>query len=104
MEYGLIKKPVNPQEWLVGSYSPKKYDVICAESNWRKYLPVEEVQRFKGLETMSCVSQASNNCLEMLFKVIYGIDIRGYRYLQLDYFQWGRHLSKITGPRIGPCP
>lgn len=56
--------------------------VINPSGDWTAFMPTPERQSGRNLETMGCVSFSLLNCIEMMFKAKYGIDVNySDRYL-----------------------
>ena len=77
----------------------KVFPVILQENGqWDDYLPVKEYQR-KGLETMSCVSYGTLNCIEILHKRKYGEEVNfsdRYTAIVSDTTQEGNSPHKVA--------
>lgn len=73
--YGVIIEEPKPEDYILGEVSPLENKVIFPDGHgWGDYLPTPEPQFNDGLETMSCVSQSANNCLEILWKCFFNIE------------------------------
>jgi len=90
---GLIEKPIDPPEYILGANSPIVKGKINESANWESYLPSTEKQRFvspdsrKYVETMGCVSFSYNNAIEILLKFTLG----------KEYSYSNRFLTKESG-------
>lgn len=57
----------NPNHYTMGS-SPLIKKVLQEDGQWIEYLPEDEMQRGRNVETMACVSFGKLNCIEILAK------------------------------------
>ena len=66
---GLLKeKRLNPRDYRFGMTPGLTYQIHNPESDWSEDLPVFEPQSRPGIfDTMSCVTFAGLNCIEMLY-------------------------------------
>lgn len=72
--YGLLQeKEANSKDWVLGRATGIVPEVLQPDRDWSDYLPVYEPQ-WKGFDTYSCVTYASLNCLEGVYKRKYGIE------------------------------
>ncbi|MBW1784169.1 MAG: hypothetical protein JRL30_25945 [Deltaproteobacteria bacterium] len=87
---GLILEAPKVRDWIFGGISGAERKIQNISADWRSEVPPGELQKRGGLETMSCVSQASNNQLEILLYSIYKI-----KHALAD--RADRYLAKISG-------
>jgi len=71
MSYGLIIEPPKPEDYVFGAQKLGDAPLV-PDGQWDGWLPDNEIQNVGGLETYMCVSMATNNCIEILEKRIYG--------------------------------
>lgn len=98
--FGIIKANVSPRDWVFGSSTPLyKGGLENKLADWKPYLPVKEKQKYKGLETMACVSFSACNCLETVYKYKYDKELnfsdRALAKLS-DTTKWGNYLYKVA--------
>jgi hypothetical protein len=73
--YGLrIEAEARVKDWIFGGISAIE-PVNLVEKGWSDYLPVKEVQRNKFFDSMACVTFSALNCLEILHKRLYEIEV-----------------------------
>jgi hypothetical protein len=100
----LLEEKINPKHWRFGGYTGIVDDVVV--DNWLLYLPDEEDQR-KLIDSMGCVSFATNNALETIFiqRIVDGLmnkdDLKwltdnGYIVNGIPNFS-DRYLAKMSG-------
>lgn len=70
-QYGLIEKPPEEGNWILGERSDAKHAVF--DRNWDIYLPKFEYQKL-NYETFACVSFSALNCLETYINRVYGFE------------------------------
>lgn len=70
---GFVADNITPDQYVFGS-EQLGGEVLQEDGQWDDYLPEKEIQRKNRVETMSCVSFGTLNCLETLFKRVYGTD------------------------------
>jgi len=61
----------NPNHYTMGS-SPLIKKVLQEDGQWLEFLPEEEMQRGRRIESMACVSFGLMNCLEILARRLFG--------------------------------
>ena len=66
----LIAYEITPDQYTFGSQL--QGTVLQPDGQWDAYLPTEEDQQKRGLETSNCTSFATLNCAEILFRRLYG--------------------------------
>lgn len=72
MEYkGFVRPIIDSTHYVLGAVQSLAKDIIQSDGQWDSYLPVTEEQNKNGLETYSCTSFNTLNCIEILFKKIY---------------------------------
>ena len=71
---GYILEPLKDTDFSLGA-SPLFKKVLQPNGDWSAYLPSDERQSGRGLETMACVSFSFLNCIEALFKRKYDMDV-----------------------------
>jgi hypothetical protein len=64
-KYGFIEPEIKPEDYVLGS-SPVEKTILNESGQWDNFLPIDEMQKRNGVETMSCVSFGTNNILEIL--------------------------------------
>jgi hypothetical protein len=106
---GVLFKPIDPKEWIMGSNSPIQKRVLLDSGDWRDYIPQGEQQRWDKMESMACVSFSALNCLEILFKFFYKTEINfSDRFLakKSDTTKRGNYLETVaeTIRKDGVCP
>jgi hypothetical protein len=84
---GYIHQDRNPKDWIFGGVEGYGFPSVNKAGDWRAYMPEGERQRRYGLETMSCVSQALCNCLEIY---AHGMGIGEFNFSD-------RFLAKTSG-------
>ena len=62
---GFKEEPLQVEDYIAGVSSNIEYFVRIVDSNWTQWLPKDELQKKGITETMSCVSFAAMNCLEI---------------------------------------
>lgn len=87
--YGFLPVEVTPDQYLFGS-DQIKGEVLVPDGQWYGYLPEVEYQRQFGLETMNCTVYGTLNCLEMLFKRVFNIEVN--------------HSERFVGIHSGTTP
>lgn len=70
MNYGYIHSPAPSSAWMFGAV---KRPVLSKERDFTKFLPTYETQIGNGFDSMSCVSFAALNNLELLLLAKYGL-------------------------------
>lgn len=93
-KYGLLlpKKQYQPSDDFFGAISRSVGEqVICPLGDWTPYLPVFEKQYNNYFDSMSCVTFSALNCLEILTKAKYGLDV--------NYSD--RFIAKMSGTTEG---
>lgn len=74
-------------DYIFGSATPLKKEIICPAGDWTPYLPPEERQSNRRVETMSCTCFGFYNVVETIIFAKYGI--------RVNYSD--RYLSKCAG-------
>jgi len=72
---GVLIKPRSRRDYILGSYSNILKEILREDRNYEEYLPILEYQSGKYGDTWGCVSFSALNCLEILFKCKYNIDL-----------------------------
>jgi len=72
MNYGLKERIADIQDYIFGASSIPQIP-LQSDSNWEKYLPWYEPQA-ENFESNGCVVWGTQNCIETLYKRIYGIE------------------------------
>jgi len=84
--YGFIPSYPQPDDYVLGGYSPLPKDVLQANGQWDEFLPVDEFQS-KVIETMACTSYGTTSAIETLVNRLFGTE-----------HNWSdRWLAKISG-------
>jgi hypothetical protein len=74
--YGLIlDKPIVGKDYIYGGYSKLPLEQLQPNKNWMDYLPIRELQNYGLVEPYACVTFTIFNCVEILIKKKYGIEI-----------------------------
>src|SRR3990167_2583800 len=71
MNFGLIIEPPKETVYIFGARQLGDTP-LQPDGNWSGYLPDIELQNNNGVETYSCVTQTTNNCIEILERKLYG--------------------------------
>ena len=74
VKYGLKLDVPAPEHWVFGS-SEMPYEVLQSDGDWSNYLVVKEIQNLNRVEPYACVVFTLLNCLEILIKRKYGIEV-----------------------------
>ena len=90
-KYGLKLDTIEPEHYMLGSNSPIPLDVLQVDKDWSEFLPTEEPQNLNGIEPYACVTFTILNCVEILIKRKYGIEVN---------FS-DRFLAEISGTKEG---
>lgn len=75
INYGFIAPKIESDHYVLGSIGqslPK--DIIRPDGQWDLWLPRAEFQRNESIDTSNCTAYATENCLEILAKVKYGLE------------------------------
>lgn len=71
----LVPKNYRPTDYQLGAATETLRKVVNqADGQWINFLPPDERQSNRFLETMACVTYGSLNIYEILFRVLYGIN------------------------------
>lgn len=74
--YGLLRREeLNPKDYIFGGVSGSQKAVLSEIGQYLDVLPVKELQHGTYVDSMACVSFSALNCIEILFKVKYGIEV-----------------------------
>lgn len=74
--YGLIIEQPRVSDYIVGAGSAvKPQDILNINGDWQPKVPEGEYQNGVYFDTMACVTFSALNCIEMIFKAKFGIDI-----------------------------
>lgn len=65
-KYGLIYNEPRIQDYILGSGSPVKKEVLQADGDWTNYLPSMEKQNGVYMDSMACVTFSALNCIESI--------------------------------------
>lgn len=72
---GLILEHPKPEDYVFGGETQVgAQSVLAPDGQWKSFLPLEERQQKRYVETMGCVSFSALNALEMLIKAKYHLD------------------------------
>lgn len=85
--YGFIEPEIKDTDYRLCGYTKLSAEVLCPDGQWDDYLPEKEYQNKNGLETSSCVTFGTLNCLEILYKKLYG--------KEENYSE--RYIAKLSG-------
>jgi hypothetical protein len=102
---GVIIEPIKPEDWVVGA-SGIDFKSNVADGNWRKWLPIGELQYNEAIDFMNCVTQAAINKIEVqinykLAKGLLRAEQKSFLY-DNDYIKDGkvhfskRHIAKLS--------
>jgi hypothetical protein len=69
--HGLIVDKIDDKDFKLGQLKLAA-EVLQPNQDWTEFLPVKEYQNKNGLETYSCVTFGTLNCLEILHKRLFG--------------------------------
>ncbi len=72
MNYGLIIEPPLSTDYVLGGAVSLGGEVLQPDGQWDNFLPETEIQNRNGVETYSCVSFATLNCIEILERKEFG--------------------------------
>lgn len=72
---GFLDKVPSPSGWRLGGVTGFELQPLVDDGDWTQYLPVEERQRNATMDTMSCVTFSMLNCIEVLYKRKYGVEV-----------------------------
>jgi len=67
--YAFIEPTLAPDDWVLSG----EFEQLEMSGQWLDFLPPAEYQRKYGVETSACVTFTLLNCLEILFKRVYGM-------------------------------
>src|SRR3990167_2731915 len=76
INYGYIKDVIDPTDYVLGSLQIP-IEVLVPSGQWDEFIPVDEIQRTEKYETFNCTAFGTLNCLEFLFKRLFG-EIRNW--------------------------
>src|SRR3990167_10421098 len=71
--YGYIKDTIDDRDKVFGSFAVP-FETLQENSNWKEYLPPQELQSLNGIEPYSCVPSAILKNIQTLIKRKYGLD------------------------------
>lgn len=74
-KYGLKLDTIDPEHYVFGANSPIPLDILQPDKDWTESLPTAEPQNLNGIEPYACVTFTILNCVEILIKRKYGIDV-----------------------------
>lgn len=64
--YGFVEPIITPEDYVFGlQLTP---ETLREDGQWDDYLPEIEIQKQRGVETSSCVTFGTLNCIEILYK------------------------------------
>ena len=69
---GYKHKEIEPGEWHFGAVNK---EVLQENGQWTEFLPEEERQSGRLVESMGCTGYGTNNALEMIIKKKYGLTV-----------------------------
>ena len=84
MNYGFQKPEITEEDYVFGGTGNLGLAEYQPSGQWDKYLPTKEMQKRHGVETYSCVSFGTLNCVEILLKRLWDLkDNYSDRYLAI---------------------
>ena len=69
--YGYILDKIKPEDYIYGSLNFSA-DLLQPDGQWDLFLPESEIQRTENYDTYNCTGFGTLNCLEFLFKRLFG--------------------------------
>ena len=69
--YGYIPDKIADEDYVLGSLQIPT-EVLQADGQWDNFIPASEIQRTEKYETYGCTIFGTQNCLEFLFKRLFG--------------------------------
>lgn len=103
----IIQDKIAEEDFIAGGVSGIEYKEINPSGNWTDFLPHEEVQKNRYMDSMSCVSYSLLNCLEA--QLLFFIEKNLLPKTHLDFLKDNgymfngqpnfadRYLSKMSG-------
>jgi len=73
-QHGFIEPDITPEDYVLGGTGNLGLEILQPDGQWDEFLPPDELQKLRGIETMSCVSFGTLNCIETLLKRKYEED------------------------------
>ena len=86
VKYGIIKEELRPEYYTFGA-SPLIKKIIQPNGQWDEFLPTDERQQGRRIETMSCTCFSLLNCIETLAK----------KKLDETWNKSDRYTAKLSG-------
>ena len=74
MNHGFIADKLEPEHYVFGANNFDSMPLV-QDGNWTNFLPQVEYQNKNGLETMNCTTFGTLNCIEVLFKRLFNLDV-----------------------------
>lgn len=72
--YGFIEPIITDDNYILGQEKIPD-DIINPSGQWKEYVPSDEIQKQRGIETANCTGYATTNAIEVLYKFLYGEEI-----------------------------
>lgn len=72
-QYGLKLDAQKPEDYVFGASLP--FEQLQFDGDWTVFLPMTEFQDLNGIEPYACVTFTILNCVEILIKRKYGLDV-----------------------------
>jgi hypothetical protein len=70
-----LDTPISGKDYILGGFSLVPFESLQPDNNWTDYLPVREYQNLNNIEPFACVTFTILNCIEILIKRKYGIEV-----------------------------
>ena len=87
---GLVESEPEPDDYVLGGLREAVKPVIQSNRDWTEFLPPPELQK-RPFETWACVSFSRNNCIEIMMRKLYSLDVDDS----------DRFMAKISNTKIG---
>jgi hypothetical protein len=71
--HGFIPDEIQEEDYVLGDGNLQG-EILQDTGQWAMFLPKEEIQYRKGLETSNCTAYATLNCIEIIHKKRYGCE------------------------------
>jgi hypothetical protein len=65
---GYIYEPLRPKDWVFGGITGLPTETLVEDRNWKPWLPEQELQINKWMDSRACVTYSALNCLETLIR------------------------------------
>ncbi len=70
-QYGYLPDEIKDEDYILGGLNLPT-DILQENGQWDDFLPLVEIQRNEKFETYNCTAFGTLNCLEILFKRLFG--------------------------------